>query len=299
MAPALRSLLLLLSAVLVSALPPGRWQDASPGDPGVRQAAKLAVRHYNQGSDREEIYRQVRLAGGARKQVVSGMKYDLTILLGRTLCKKGENVIRDDCELRSPVPLRGVECNFSILVVPWINETKILNQACSQESLVTEVTDISSQNQKIPSTKPEDELVEAVTLFKDFVTIYDKRYKDDEEAGRRLQIFTQNLKKAARIQEMDQGTAEYGVTKYSDLTEEEFRTLFLNPVLSKRPPRPMKMAAIPTDPAPTQWDWRDHGAVTAVKNQGMCGSCWAFSVTGNIEGQWFLRKGSLVSLSEQ
>lgn len=86
------------------------------------------------------------------------------------------------------------------------------------------------------------------------------------------------------------------------MSAEEFRNKYLT--LKTTPKSPNDPVAPDfdqriIDALPDEFDWRPKGAVTPVKDQGACGSCWAFSATGNMEGQWFLAGHPLTSLSEQ
>uniref|UniRef100_A0A0E0EB76 Peptidase C1A papain C-terminal domain-containing protein n=1 Tax=Oryza meridionalis TaxID=40149 RepID=A0A0E0EB76_9ORYZ len=141
--------------------------------------------------------------------------------------------------------------------------------------------------------------------FAAFVRRHGREYSGPEEYARRLRVFAANLARAAAHQALDP-TARHGVTPFSDLTREEFEarlTGLAADVGDDVRRRPMPSAAPATEEEvsglPASFDWRDRGAVTDVKMQGACGSCWAFSTTGAVEGANFLATGNLLNLSEQ
>jgi C1A family cysteine protease len=94
---------------------------------------------------------------------------------------------------------------------------------------------------------------------------------------------------------------EMGLNQFSDLTPAEFKAIYLNGIVeSDIKPKSFKDWAPEVGAQPTgAFDWTTKGAVTGVKNQGNCGSCWAFSSTGSLEGIVAIAKGHLTSLSEQ
>ncbi|KAF6021489.1 CTSF [Bugula neritina] len=144
----------------------------------------------------------------------------------------------------------------------------------------------------------EDDYENYAGLWAEFKYTHSKSYSSLEEEVERYEIFQANMVRAKVLQTEEQGTATYGPSVYADMSEEEFRVHLMDPKFFAKGHN-LRYDAIPSDPAPESFDWREKGAVTEVKNQGQCGSCWAFSTTGNIEGQWFIKKNQLVSLSEQ
>jgi cathepsin L len=129
--------------------------------------------------------------------------------------------------------------------------------------------------------------------FNDFVVLHNKEYASAVETVKRYNIFKANVD---WIEEFNRTPKSFqvGITKFADLTNEEYRTYLST--YTKSESGSIFNASIA---APTSIDWRTKGAVTGVKDQGQCGSCWSFSTTGSVEGCHFITTGKLVSLSEQ
>jgi len=142
-----------------------------------------------------------------------------------------------------------------------------------------------------------------VTLFRRFMRAHNKQYAK-EEFSARLAIFEENLQRIDALN-VQRSHATFGVTKFADLTPEEFKRMYLTLTVPKEGLTNLPVAAEVSESElqalPDNFDWRTHtpAVVTPVKDQGQCGSCWAFSTTGNTEGQHALKTGTLVSLSEQ
>lgn len=131
--------------------------------------------------------------------------------------------------------------------------------------------------------------------FVDYLSKYDKHYYEDE-FWKRFNIYQDNVK---YIETYNRKSNSYqiGINKFTDMTRSEFGSTYLsNTYYTNKKPcvNQSKLLCIPDSV-----DWRANGWVTDVKDQGQCGSCWAFSAIGAIEGYHANSTNKLVSLSEQ
>jgi cathepsin L len=143
-------------------------------------------------------------------------------------------------------------------------------------------------------------------MWSDFKDTHGKSYESVEEESYRREVFSSNLKKIEvhnYLHAKGEKTYTLGVNEFADMEAKEFAKVMngLRKVNSTRATDKKLTYMSPAMPVslPDSVDWREHGYVTPVKNQGQCGSCWAFSTTGALEGQHFRKTGKLVSLSEQ
>jgi len=137
------------------------------------------------------------------------------------------------------------------------------------------------------------------TEWEAFKVKYEKGFLSATHHDERKSIFAANLERIEKHNaEHAEGKHSYwlGVNQFADLTNEEFVDLHTGLIAA---PTGQKTANLSHIAAPSSYDWREHGAVTPVKNQGQCGSCWSFSTTGTAEGAIAIATGNLVSLSEQ
>lgn len=131
-----------------------------------------------------------------------------------------------------------------------------------------------------------------------------KVYSTSEELVR-LSVWMDNAKYVDEYNRRQDTTMTLKLNAYSDLTHEEFRKMMTGSVNATKQyyKGMMEEASTYIEPAnielPSSVDWRKKGAVTPVKDQGQCGSCYSFATTGGVEGQWFRKTGRLISLSEQ
>ncbi|KAG2575229.1 hypothetical protein PVAP13_7KG422300 [Panicum virgatum] len=141
-------------------------------------------------------------------------------------------------------------------------------------------------------------------MYAEWMATHGRAYNAIGEEERRYQVFRDNLRYIdAHNAAADAGVHSFrlGLNRFADLTNDEYRATYLG--VRPKPQRERKLSARyqadDNEELPESVDWRAKGAVAEIKDQGSCGSCWAFSTIAAVEGINQIVTGDLISLSEQ
>lgn len=145
---------------------------------------------------------------------------------------------------------------------------------------------------------PEEDGVFEWKEFDNFQQRFSKRYSSFQEMKERFSIFKENLRAITAHNSNHAHNFTMGVNQFSDMTSDEFRA-YVSGVAAPLGSYGCKSYSSSASGSPSTMDWRQKNAVTSVKDQGQCGSCWTFSSAGAMEGAWAISQGKLVDLSEQ
>jgi C1A family cysteine protease len=146
------------------------------------------------------------------------------------------------------------------------------------------------------------ETAEVAFKFESFKSDFAKKYVDEAAETHAFENFQATLNRIAEREVSGVSSrTKWAVTKFADLSTAEFKQLlgYKPSTLSSATRRNVAQPPVLSNPLPATFDWRSKNAVTPVKDQGQCGSCWAFSATESIESMSFLAGNPLVALAPE
>ena len=135
--------------------------------------------------------------------------------------------------------------------------------------------------------------------FTNFQEKFAKKYENVQELETRFSVFRENFRNIITHNADRNQSFTMGVNQFTDLTPEEFKAQMIRGLKAPVGSYGCGTFSNSASGTPASIDWRTKGAVTTVKDQGQCGSCWTFSSTGAMEGAWAIAKGQLIDLAEQ